>query len=301
MNLRNIAAHRITEKLQVWDPVTGDFLPNGLLGRIDLTDRFLSNFNKPLRRRMLFTRFGAQMPDSRTIRHPGTQQVYLLGQTRSDARDGVPYVSLTVCHLVTDEPGGSSGLARLYRKQPAGPSADPGWLVETLVATAYADIEFRTSANEENTLDVKTQNFLAVLPSSVSPREWDYLELKGRRYRVVDVYADSGFSGMRVDLEDDPRLDFVIHVTGERQYNRATHEYTNPVTAYNVTGVIPNSQDFAGWVSESEPYVDVVVESAHIGFVPQAGKCSVVLGGRTRAVKSVSTQAGERQYRMRCY
>lgn len=301
MHLSKIAAFRITEPMQAWDPVTGNFTPDAFLGRIDLTDRFLSNFNKPLRRRMLFVRHGEQLPESRTVRHPGTSDVYLLGQSRSDAQGGSPYVSLVVCHLVTEEPGGSAGLAKLYRKAPVGPADDPGWLVESLVATGYADIEFRTSATEADTLDVKVENYLCTMSRSIVAMENDRLELRGKNYRVVDTYADSGFSGLRIDEEEDPRVNFVIHVSGDRQYDKNTHEYVENRRSYNVTGQVPGYRDFAPWASESEAYIDVVIEREHIGFIPVAGTCEVEIDGRRRGVRQVSTQAGERQYRLRCH
>jgi len=301
VNLRNIAAHRINERMEGWDQPTQAFVPNSFVGRIEIADRFLSNFNKPLRRRMMFTRHDVVFPGSLTFRHPGTHDVYLIGQTRTDARGGNPYVSLTVCHLVTDTPGGSAGMATLYRKAPAGPANDPGWLVDGVVATAYADLEFRSSSTEADAYDLKTGNFFAFMPRTVEAEQGDRLELHGKSYRVVDVYPDSGFTAMRVDQEPDTRIDFVIYAKGARVYDKATHSYSNPEQAFNVTGVITKNHSFASWTDESESYVDLVIDERHIGFRPDAGNCEVEIGGRRRLVKHVSTQPGERQYLLRCY
>lgn len=300
MFLNRIAAKKVTEPMEAWDEETQSFLPAAFLGRIDLTDRFLSNFNKPLRRRMLYTRHGTQFPPSRTFRHPGTQQVYLLGQTRSDALDGRPYVDLTVCHLVTHEPNGSSGLATLYRKVPAGPAENPGWLVEQEVAKAFIDLEFRTSANEPETFEVKVENFFAFFPAHIRCEEWDFIELHGKRYRVVDTFADSGLSGLRIDEEPDHRLDFVLHVEGDKVYNRTTHTYEATGTAYNVTGVLTKYRDFALWATDSENYFEVVIEREHIGVRPVPTSMSLEIEGRRRVIRQVSSQPGERQYILRC-
>jgi len=299
MHLAKIATHKATEPLEAWDEATQTFLPDSFLGRIDLTDRFLSNFNKPLRRRALFTAFGTEFPASRTIRHPGTKQVYLLGQTRADALGGNPYIEMTVLHLATDEPGGSSGLATIYRKAPIGPEESPGWLVEQEVAKAYVDLEFRTSANEADTFEVKVENYFAFLPRHIQCEEWDYLELHGRRLRVVDTFPDSGLSGLRVDEEPDPRIDFVLHVEG-KVYDRTTHEYVVAAVPHNVTGVMVKYHDYANWTTDSASYIDISMEADHIGFRPVAGITSVELQGRKRRVKHVSSQPGERQYRLRC-
>lgn len=301
MRLGKIAAFKIKESMEAWDPATGQFTPDAFLGRIDLTDRFLSNFNKPLRRRMMFTRHGTKMPDSLTIRHPGTRQVYLVGQTRPDATEGKPYLDLTVLQLVTDDPHGSSGLATLYRKQPMGPANDPGWLVETKLGQAFMDLEFRTSANEADTFEIKIENYYAFLPRNIELEPWDYIELHGKRYRVVDTFKDSGFTGLRVDLEPDVRINFYLHVEGSRVYDKSTHEWvaTPPVT-FNVTGALVKYHDFAAWTSESESYIDVSIESSHIGFRPVPNTMSLEFSGHKRVIKQVTTQPGERQYRLRC-
>lgn len=300
MHLAKIAAHKITEKLEAWDETTQAFVPDAFVGRIDLTDRFLSNFNKPLRRRALFTEFGTQFPESRTIRHPGTKQVYLIGQTRPDALDGNPYLEMTVLHLATEEPGGSSGLATIYRKAPAGPSENPGWLVEQEVAKAYMDIEFRTSANEADTYEIKVENYYAFLPRNIQCKPWDYIELQGKRLRVVDTFPDSGLSGLRVDEEPDVRIDFVLKSKGTRTYNKVTHVYEEIPAEFKVTGVVIKDYEFSAWSSDAEAYIDVSIESEHIGFRPVPNTMSLVHDGRARVIKQVSTQPGTRQYRLRC-
>lgn len=300
MHLSKIASRRITEPMEAWDDDTQQFIPDAFMGRIDLSDRFLSNFNKPLRRRMMFSEPGTTLPASRTIRHPGTKDVYLLGQTRGDAIGGNHYLNLTVLHLVTDTPNMSSGLATIYRKAPEGPADDPGWLVERELGKAFIDLEFRTSANEPDMLDTKVENYFCFAAAKWIFQPWDFLELHGHRYRVVDTFADSGLAGTRVDLEPDTRADFVIHTEGERVYDRTTHTWVVSQTAHNVTGVIPNYNAFSHWTSEAETYIDVVVEVAHIGFRPVAGVTTVELEGLRRVVTHVSSQAGERQYRLRC-
>lgn len=298
MRLDLIAQKNLTEVMEGFDEITGTFYPGAFVARIDLTDRFLSNFNKPLRRRMLFSRPGTVFPASGTFRHPGTGDVYLIGQSRQDALGGVPHVQLNVCHLVTE--GSSSGLATLYRKAPIGPADDPGWLVDTMVTRCYMDLEFRTSANEADAFEVKVSNFTAHLPENVTCEPWDFLDLHGKRYRVIDVFSDSGFSAARADLEADPRSDFILHTKGPRTYNRATHELESEGRSYNVTGVLANYQDFSAWSTESAPYVDVVIEESHIGVRPVPDSMTLELEGRTRVIKQVSSQPGERQYRLRC-
>lgn len=300
MHLRKIAAKRITEPMEAWDDDAQVFIPDAFMGRIDLADRFLSNFNKPLRRRMMFTEPDTPFPESGTFRHPGTKDVYLIGQTRGDARDGIHYLDMSVCHLVTDTPNMSSGLATIYRKAPEGSADDPGWLVERELGKAFIDLEFRTSANEPDMLDTKVENYFCFAAAKWVFQPWDFLELHGHRYRVVDTFADSGLAGTRVDLEPDTRVDLILHLEGQQVYDSVTHKWTTTSREYQVTGVIPNLNAFAHWASEAETYIDVVIEESHIGFRPVPGTTFVELEGVRRVVTHVSSQAGERQYRLRC-
>lgn len=302
MFLGLVAQRRLVESFEGWDEATKTFVPGAFVGRIEIADRFLSNFNKPLRRRMLFTAPDVVFPASRTFRHQGTGDVYLVGQSRQDATagGGNPHIMLTVCHLVTEEPNGSSGLATLYRKAPVGPGTDPGWLVETVLGQAYMDIEFRTSASEPETHEIRVQNFFGFLPRHIQCEPWDFVELQGKRYRVVDAFADSGLSGLRVDEELDNRLDFTLTHRGQRTYNRVTHEYDVTEATYNVTGVLIREHEFPTWSSESEDYLDVVIDKAHIGFQPVPDVMSLEFQGRPRVIKHVTLQTGEKQYRLRC-
>jgi hypothetical protein len=301
MKLKKIAGKYITEKMDAWDPVTETWLPNYFLGRIDLTDRFLSNFNKPTRRRMMFTVPEVSFPPSLTIRHPGTHDVYIIGTTRRDARSGEQYNALTILQLVTDLPGGSSGLATITRKVVQGPPENPGWLVDTVFAKSYIDTEFLSSTDEVGTTDLRIERYNAYLPLNVQPQEWDFITLHGVKYRVLDTFADSGFFALRIDHEKDFRSNFVLHVGGKRVMNPVTHEYESTPTSYNVTGVTENEIEAALWASDTNSYRTVYFERDHLPFgIDIRGKdVWLEMNGVKRQVKSVQTQSGERQYVLR--
>lgn len=301
MKLRKIAEKYITEEMEAWDPATETWLPAAFIGRIDLTDRFLSNFNKPTRRRMLFARVDEVFPESRTFRHPGTHDVYLLGTTRKDARGGKEYLGLTILQLVTDLPGGSSGLATITRKVVQGPPENPGWLVDTVFAKSYIDTEFLSSSEEEGTTDLRIERYNAYLPLQVQPQEWDFITLHNVKYRVLDTFADSGFFALRIDHEGDYRSDFVLHVGGKRTMNNTTHEYEGGQSTYNVTGVMEKEVEAALWASDTNTYRTVYFEEEHLPFgIDVRGKdVWLELNGVKKQVKSVETQSGNRQYTLR--
>jgi hypothetical protein len=300
---QRVALRRVNEPMEAWDPLTESWLPAAFIARFDPTDRFLSNFNKPTRRRMLQAADDCVFPESRTFRHPGTQDVYLLGVTRKDSLGGNPYLGLTVCQLVTDVPGGSSGLATIYRREALGPPENPGWLVERVFAKAYMDMEFRTSANEPDATDLKIENYYAFLPLSVQPQEWDFIELHGVRYRVVDTFADSGFFGLRIDHENDFRTDFTLNVMHGRRLNPTTQQYEDGSDVYQVTGMLERAVDFPVWNKDSETYFDVYFEVDHlpnIDFSAVRNEMRLRVGSIDKTVVSISTQSGKRQYKFRC-
>ena len=301
MFLKAIAMNWVDEPMEAWDPVTESWIPGAFMARIDLTDRFLSNFNKPTRRRMLFADNLVQFPESRTFRHPGTKDVYLLGTTRQDARAGNPYLGLTILQLVTDLPGGTSGFATITRKVPLGPPDNPGWLVETEFAKCYMDTEFLTSTDEVDTTDLRIERYNAYLPLPVQPREWDFVTLHGIKYRILDTFADSGFFALRIDHEGDYRTDFVLHVGGKRVMDSVTNQYTNTSATYNVTGIMEKESDVALWTTDSSKYITVTFERENLPFgLDVTGKDMwLEYKGVKRAVKTAMTQAGERQYQIR--
>lgn len=300
MKLKKIALKFCDEKMEAWDPVTETFIPDSFRARIDLTDRFLSNFNKPTRRRMLFADNEVVFPESRVCRHPGTKDVYLMGTTRQDARSGQPYLGLTILQLVTDEPGGTAGLATITRKVVQGPPEDPGWLVDTVFARSYMDTEFLTSTDEVSTTDLRIERYVAYLPLPVQPQEWDFVTLHGVKHRVLDTFADSGFFALRIDHEEDYRQNFVLH-TATRVMDRATHKYVNSERSYNVTGVMSKSTYVALWATDSEDAKTVYFDHDHFpaGVADNVENMFIELKGVKREVKSIETQPGERQYQMR--
>jgi len=299
VHLKAIALKHANELLDIWDPATESWVPGALKARIDLTDRFLSNFNKPTRRRMLFADNTVVFPDSLTVRHPGTLDVYILGTTRKDARMGKAYVGLTICQLVTEIPGGSAGFAVFTRKAPVGPANDPGWLVEVEFARAFADMEFRNSANEPDATELKVENYLVYAPQHVQLQEWDYMTLHGKKYKVIDSFPDSGFTSGRVDEEVDTRINFYLDVEGEKTYDRLAQKWLTTPRRYNVTGVMQRAEGFALWAG-AEDYIDVYIEHAHIGIEPKANIMSLMVDGKARVIRQVSSQSGKRQWLLRC-
>lgn len=300
MYLGKIAERWVNEPLDVFDEDTQTFVPAAFTGRISLTDRFLSNFNRPLRRRMLFYSPSSTIPPSYTIRHPDTLDVYLIGQRREDTNRGNDYHAMAVCHMVTDEgPNSSAGLATLTRKVPQGPADDPGWLVETEVGRHYIDIEFRSSLNDSDLHQQRMESFVMWINKGADIQNYDFVELHDRIYRVTDVYPDSGFLMARINHEGDYRVNLVVRVSDSTSYDHDLERYVSTPVDYNVTMLLDSNQDFGSWVSDSQDYMDLSVRDDHIGFPPEPGMV-IKYQGRSRTIEHVHYYRGERQYKIRC-
>jgi hypothetical protein len=303
MFLAKIAQKNMKEVFSGYDRATKTFVERAFEGRIDLTDRFLSIYNRPTRKRQLYVSPSENLPDSYVFKHPSSGDVYILGQERQDARHdverGSTYVKMIMCHVVTPKLDGSSGLAKQMRKVPQGPPENPGWLVEEEVTETFMDIEFRTSSAEQGSYDIKIENFYAWTPITVDADQQDFFLLNGINYRVVDTFTDLGMRGLRLDRETDNRVDFVITVS-EKVYDLETHKTNTVKTSYNVTGIIPDNTDVSKWGdARAASSIDIVIEEAHIGFPPKPNM-TVQYQGLSRIVKNVTTQAGEKQYRLVC-
>lgn len=305
MHLNKIAQKNMHEKFEVWDRETQTFSRRGFEGRVHLMDRFLSIYNRPLRKRQLFVKPGTRLPESRVFRHPKSGCVYLIGQGRQDAASNVDsgdtYVSMYMCHEVTPEPGSSSGLASYFRRGPKGPLTDPGWLVEEELEPVFIDMEFRTSSTDTAAYDHKIESLFCWAPLWLEAKAWDFIELWGERYRVVDTYVEAGLRGLRIDREKDVRVDFTIQ-RNQQVFDPVGRKWTDNIEEFNVTGVIVDTSDLANWrgvFREDIPSSNAVVavNYDHIGFTPEVGM-RLNLGGRVREIKEVHAQAGDKQYKM---
>lgn len=299
MYLGALAERWVNEPMEAFDEDTLTFVASPIVARVSLVDRFLSNFNRPLRRRMLHHAPDAALPASRTLRVVATQEVYLVGQRREDSDIGSQYHALSVCHLVTDEgPNSSAGLATVRRNAPVGPANNPGWLVESVIGSHYVDIEFRTSLNEQDLEQERRESFIMWLPRDSDLRPHDFVDLHNRSYRVTDVYPDSGFMMARIDEEEDYLVDLVIKVNDGTVYDPNLRKYVATPQAYNVSGLLTSVNDFGAWVSDSEDYISLAINEDHIGFRPKSGMV-IQYDGVERTVHFVHYSRGERQYKLR--
>ena len=136
-----------------YDPNFG-FVPVSDKINISVVDQFLSNFNRPTRRRMMHCNPEMELGEALTLRDDATGNIFIVGEPRTDQERSSAYVSSYLLHLVTPVPGGSAGMANVVRKVAKGPKENPGWLEPELFARTYMDVEVAAVVHETGVEEV---------------------------------------------------------------------------------------------------------------------------------------------------
>ena len=231
MRLKKTAELDFTTHFEILD-VNGDW-QTGFIGKFAPIDRFLSNFHRPLQRRMLYSRPEETLPTSRVIRNFVTQEIYILGQSREDEELGEAYAKLTVAHLVSNL---SSGLTTIYRKVVDGarPASTIGELVDSTVGAAYITFEYKTSIEAFGADEVFEDRFLLFASADVTLEPEDVLVLGADTYIVNTTYMDSDYTSAVCTRELDDRTTG-IYKQSAYAYDPVTGVVTPTYTDYLVT------------------------------------------------------------------
>lgn len=249
----------------------GDWTLKSLKGQLKKTDSFVEIWNRPTRKRILTCAPG-QEPTSPVVRVPNTGEVFMVGAAHKDSWDGY-YRFIAGLHLV-------QGAAVLRRRAPAGPSNDPGWAVETVVMTTFADAELR-SADENQDREIQHYgSFFVFLPANTPVLRNDTVEVLGRTYFVLEWYYDAGLISARATVEPDARVDFVYISKGTEVYNIATQTNTVPETSYNVTGRFKPRDESEQEENVLRKEAEVKILKSWIGVTPKINDVILYAGLR---------------------
>lgn len=294
MNLRKVAASFETTEFDAWDESNELFVAKSLTGKIRSVDRFLSNFNRPTKRRLLGLSPSATIPASNTIRDPSTGEIYFIGELRQDSEQGVAYDQVGVLHKTT-------AIATISRKAPIGPGNDPGVLVASQIGKHYADVELRSASETEEQENDFEGNYFLMMPPHVDLEEWDEVTFDSEAYMIKTPYFDSGFRFARAVKREDPRKDFTYYFrdTGVA-YNTATRVVTEGFTTYSVTGFsLEFELDDLNYTPLKVGRQKIVIKQSHIGIVPSA-EDELLWEGQRYKVKGVSQDFLNAQYQLDC-
>lgn len=299
MFLGEIAQEHMKEVFNPYDSTKEDFSTSTIEGRLGPTDRFLSIYSLPTKKRQLFVKPNIQFPASRVIKHSTSGRIYLVGTGRMDARHdvdgGSPYQEMFTVHEVGSTGYGFTGKAvakKLSR------DLTTKYLVYTPVGDVYADLEFRSTINDNNTIKETDSGFFCWHQADVELNQWDVIELGGVEYRVTDNYVEAGLRSCRVTTDKNQFINIQV-VKTIRSYNEVTYQYEESPKTENVTAILSSDVQKTAWADGSKPRVVLYIPFIAITNQPEVGD-NITYNGISKVVKFVEHRTGERQTVVTC-
>lgn len=299
MNLRRISKHFDSAEFEYLDPVTR-LWGNVFEGRLAVTDRFLSNFNRPTRKRMLYTDFDTDLAAYDIIRHRITGDVYLIGVARRDTFKMDKTTQLLICHMVTPN-GLSAGIADVLRPSVTGAGDDLGWVQMLHIGNAYVDLELRATSREPGSKDTEIGMYYAWTESHWPFKDGDKLMLNGQHYIVEETAYDAELQHLRVISRDQYYIDTVFELGTSRVFDRTANKFIDAVQTRNVSGYLVTLHDSNdGYDSDVSDHAELRIRTDHIGFTPVPGmKVTLPVNNKTYSVRFVEQSEHRNQWIVR--
>lgn len=187
-----------------------------LYGRLSTTDRFLSNFHRPLQRRMLFTKPEDTLPENFVLKHKLSGQVYLLGQERVDSDGSDIYERLNVLHVVSSL---SSGHVDITKWQRLPDAADNDMVLHPIsIGKFFISLEYQSSRSENNTDQEQSSRMIFHAPADLLKEADEMCEftLYDRKWSLRQVFYDSGFcSGILIDSGQNIETFYIVNAKNQ--------------------------------------------------------------------------------------
>lgn len=299
MDLRRISKHFDSEEFEYLDPVTR-LWGNTFEGRLAATDRFLSNFNRPTRKRMLYTDFDMDLSQVDVIRHKITGDVYLIGVARRDTFKLAKTTQLLICHMVTPN-GLSAGLASVTRPTVTGVGDDLGWVQMLPAGEAYVDLELRATSREPGSKDTEIGMYYAWTESYWNFKDGDRIDLNGQHYIVEETAYDAELQHLRVISRDQYYIDVVFEIGTARTFDRDLNRFVDAPQTRNVSGYLVTLHDSNdGYDSDVSDHAELRIRTDHIGFTPLPGmKVKLLVNNKTYSVRFVEQSEHRKQWIVR--
>lgn len=284
MDFVQAAAYFDRQEFDSYNFTTEAWELNTFKGQLKRSDDFITIWNRPTRKRMLYTAANVTIP-SPVIRVPSTQEVYMVAHSFGDSHANSHYRTLRALHQ-------SAGTALQYRKTPVENAGIKGWAVESLIATTFADTELRSVNEGQEAQLLNYGSFFVFTPSNTSLRRHDSLLLNGTRYYVIETYVDSGMICARATTTPDERVNFQYISIGNPVYNTATQSVSSTDTTYNTTGKItPLLMSEIKNSDITKARIRVQLLESFISYTPKVGD-KVAYLSTTYTVEIVQRDAG---------
>lgn len=262
MDFAQVAKYFDRQNFDVYNFTTAAWQLNVFKGQIKLADTFVSIWNRPTRKRMLYCSPGST-PTGSVIRLSNTGEIFLVGTGQGDTHANTHYRQVYGLHR-------TAGTAQHNRKTPTVTLGVKGWAVDALIQNTFADVELRSVNEGQKTELTNYGHYFMFLPSDSTVQRHDTIVLNGSTYFVLETYPDSGYKGCRVTISPDERIDFVYVSKGAQSYNTATQTVSSIDTSYHVTGrVTPVAAEDMQNTEIQKSRVRVMLLDSFISFAPK--------------------------------
>jgi len=242
VNIGSVTDETKTELIEQLN-IDGSFSDWGR-GRLANVDRFLSNFHKPLQRRMLFTRPKDKLPPTGVIRLKATQEIFLVGASRQDSSNDAVFDRLSVLHVVSND---SSGIAEYfnYHHDLATPLVtSPVDIGKRSEGTFYLSVEYASTKGAESGDEAYQGKFLVYSQLTTPFKRDGIFTVNGSSYKVVQPFHDSGFSCAIVLQQKDDMVPIVYLAIDETTsgYNVTSGVQTLNHTKITIAGTVDHTR-----------------------------------------------------------
>lgn len=269
-------------------------LPDGTFGKwtsgdLATVDRFLSNFHKPLQRRMLHIDPTVDIPATGVIKVKSTGQIYLISEPRDDAQDNKAYDRLCVLHIVS---GAAGGLVDYYNYEvnDTNPPATQARLDKVLVGKVYLSVEFMSSREAEQSDEAYEAKFVVYSPNGTPLKENGVFTLNGEDYKIIQTYTDSSFSAAQVlKQSDDMQVLKYFGLGAGSGYNATTGAMTLNEVEYEFSG----SVDVNNFVGMAKAYT-VYSKAPALPFTFEPGRRIELPDGKQARIISTTKDTNAR-------
>lgn len=294
MDLAQASRYFDQQPFDAYDFSSNTWINSDFTGQLRLADSFVSIWNRPTRKRMLFCAPG-QEPTSAVIRLPTTGDIFMVGTEHTDSLGNNAYRKTYNIHQVS----GTAVIRRLV------PDEDiygiKGWATNTTVQNTFGDFELRSlDEGLDDRVDHYGQYFL-FLPSNAPLQRNDTVEINLKTYYVLEPYVDSGFVCARATSNPDERVNFTYTSKGTVTYNTATQTTSSSDVTYNITArVTPKMLAERDNTTVIFNRIRVMMDGSFVSFTPKPYD-TVTFEGKTYKVEAVERNAARDEWYLEAY
>lgn len=296
MAIKRVAAKRRKEMLYSLNSSDGKFYP-WAEGDLATVDRFLSNFHKPLQRRMLHISPETIIPSSGVIRVQSTQEIYIISEPRDDAQNNESYDRLCVLHHISGESGGAVQFYN-YEIDDTKPTSSVAELVRTSIGLVYLAVEYFSSKKTENSDEYYEGKFVMYAPIGTPIKKNGVFTLNGIPYKVLQTYTDSSYACALLLQQDDDMQSLKYYDIGSGSgYDVTTGALTLNEDEYLFSG----TEDFDTLSDSGARKSIVYIKSTNLPFTPKSGRyIANVNGDKSKILKASKDINAGGQIKLEC-